>query len=75
MPWVSRVCPRWLVDERSGEYCRMYRHYKNGVLAYSGGLLEQPNVYVRAMGIIDERTAQIELERIREAMRKNANGL
>ena len=53
----------------------MYRHYKNGILAYGGGLLDQPNVYTVAMGIIDERTARIELEHIREASRKNAHGL
>jgi hypothetical protein len=73
--WTSRVCPRWLVDERSGELCRMYRHYKNGVLAFSGGLLEQPNVYVKAMAIIDERTSRIELEALRERAKHNANRL
>ena len=44
----------------------MYRHYKNGVLALAGGLLDQPNVYVIAMGVIDERTARIEYENLRK---------
>ncbi len=64
--WGSKVCPRWLIDARSGELCRMYRHYKNGVLAFAGGLLDQPNVYVIAMGVIDERSARIEYENLRK---------
>jgi hypothetical protein len=31
----------------------MYRHYKNGILLNSGGLDDQPAIYLDAMELID----------------------
>jgi len=52
---VSRVCLLPLIEEASRTYLSLYRHYKNGILIFGGGLLNQPNPYIEAMSIIDER--------------------
>jgi len=39
-------------------FIRLYRHYKNGVLPYGGGLLNQPNTYIEAMDTIEARLEQ-----------------
>lgn len=31
----------------------MYQHYRNGVMPFSGGLYEQPAVFLEAMQLID----------------------
>jgi len=42
-----------MVDQCSLELINLYAHYKNKILPLSGGLLNQPNGYVRAMAVID----------------------
>ncbi len=42
-----------MVMSDTAEWLRMYRFWDRGVLAVSGGLLEQPAGYLRAMEIID----------------------
>ena len=37
---------------------RLHRHYLNGVLPFSGGLLDQPNTYIQAMEVIDARVSE-----------------
>jgi hypothetical protein len=41
------------VTEQDVWLLEMYAHYKNGVLPFAGGLFNQPNLYVEAMGVID----------------------
>ena len=43
-----------MVTEQDIWLLEMYAHYKNGVLPFAGGLLNQPNIYVEAMGVIDD---------------------
>jgi len=32
---------------------RLYKHYKNNILPFAGGILDQPNVFQEAMEIIE----------------------
>lgn len=50
----TKTCLRQLVTEQSAYFLRLHQHYKNGVLPLSGGLLDQPHKYVRAMEIFDQ---------------------
>ena len=49
----SRTCLLPQISELSRECLKLFRHYKNGVLIRAGGLYDQPNRYITAMGIID----------------------
>lgn len=48
----SDVCLRKLLTPFSILMLDLYQHYGNGVLPFSGGLLEQPYTYFRAMTIV-----------------------
>lgn len=50
----SPVCPRRLINDRSRYFVDLYQHYRNGVLPVSGGLLDQPYIYYRAMTILGQ---------------------
>ncbi len=50
---TTSACLRYMVTEKSLYYVTLYRHYKNGVLLVSGGLLDQPNKYTEAMDLIE----------------------
>lgn len=50
----SPICLRRLINQRSLYFLDLHRHYLNGVLPVSGGLLDQPYIYLRAMTIIEE---------------------
>ena len=54
----STTCLLPMITERSMSFLRLYRHYKNGWLPYTGGLLDQPNIYLEAMEIIDAQVEQ-----------------
>lgn len=47
------VCPKPQITPQSDRYLSLYRHYRNGILAVSGGLLDQPNPYLESMEQID----------------------
>lgn len=49
----SNTCLLPMITAFSHECLRLYRHYKNGVLMHTGGLYDQPRVYIQAMGVID----------------------
>lgn len=51
----SNVCLLPMVSDFSRECLRLYRHYKNGILLRVGGVYDQPNLYMQAMGVIDAR--------------------
>lgn len=42
-----------MVERWSFNMIRLHNHYKNNVLPFSGGLLDQPNIYIEAMEAID----------------------
>ncbi len=50
---ASNTCFLPMISALSYELLNLYRHYKNGVLIRAGGLFDQPNKYIKAMGIID----------------------
>lgn len=49
----SPICPSKLAKPASWFWIDLYRHYKNGILPLAGGLLDQPNSFIRAMSTID----------------------
>lgn len=49
----SRVCLLSLLTDRTKEFFKLHKHYQQGHLLQPGGLYEQPNVYLRAMEIIN----------------------
>ena len=55
----SKKCLRWVVNEESVEYWKLYAHYDNGYLLYAGGVYDQPAKYLEAMGIIEARITKI----------------
>lgn len=50
----SKTCLLPLVDSQTWDILSMYKHYRNGLLPYSGGVLEQPNAYLVAMELISD---------------------
>ena len=44
-----------MVTTDSWTLLNWHKHYKNGVLLKSGGLLEQPNYYIEMMNILEIR--------------------
>lgn len=46
-------CLRKQITGRSVFFLELHRHYLNGVLPVSGGLLDQPYVFHRAMTVIE----------------------
>jgi len=51
----SKTCLLPMITPASNTYIRLYRHYKNGILPFEGGLLDQPNPFIEAMEAIDLR--------------------
>ncbi|MGI9202673.1 MAG: hypothetical protein ACR2Q3_01615 [Woeseiaceae bacterium] len=49
----SAVCFLPMITAFSNDCLELYRHYKNGHLVVAGGLVDQPRVYLQAMGVID----------------------
>lgn len=54
----SRTCLLPMVDESSRQLLRLYGHYKNGLLPFAGGILDQPAVFGEAMELIELRISQ-----------------
>jgi len=54
--WRSRVCPLPIAAEAS-ETLRLWEFWQAKVLPLSGGLYDQPNLYLRAMALLEERFA------------------
>ena len=48
----SRVCLKPMITSSSYFYLRLYEHYKNGLLPFSGGLLDQPAVFIETMEVM-----------------------
>jgi hypothetical protein len=57
LEWRSRICPLPLVEAEALELLRLHRWWKARVLPLSGGLLEQPQIYLKTMDMIDGRIA------------------
>ncbi len=48
------VCPKGGVESFESTLVNYYGHYKNNILPFSGGLLDQPAILGPAMNIIDQ---------------------
>lgn len=55
---APRTCPRKLVSDASWDWLRLHRFFKQGVLPYAGGLLDQPYRFLEAMEVIDGAEAE-----------------
>ena len=51
----SSVCLKPMVTHLSDQMMGLYKHYENGVLWRSGGISDQPAIYLQAMEIIGPR--------------------
>lgn len=58
----SRTCLLPMINDFSRLMMRLYGHYKAHLLPTSGGLLEQPNLYLEAMEMIDAHQAKLAVE-------------
>jgi len=52
--YEGRVCPKGTMGSFEMQMLRDHVHYKNGVLPFSGGSYEQPNVFMQTMAIIEQ---------------------
>jgi len=53
---------------------RLYRHYKNNVLPYAGGILDQPQVYAEAMEVLAARESVLRAEELERLRRQQQGG-
>jgi hypothetical protein len=53
----SDVCLKPMITMQSKMWIELYVHYRNKILADSGGLLDQLSAYLQAMAIIDQAVA------------------
>jgi len=53
----TNTCLLPKITPQSHEFMHLYNHYKNGMLPFQGGLLDQPAAYVDAMDLIDSELA------------------
>ena len=51
----SNICLLPMVTDKSWSYLSLYRHYKNNILPFSGGILDQPYKYRAAMELISSQ--------------------
>lgn len=56
------VCLLPMVTNESAEMIKLYSHYKNNILPYQGGLLDQPAFYKRCMEVLDSAFAEKQKE-------------
>lgn len=61
----SKTCFLPMITPFSSRMLNLYGHYKNSVFPLSGGLLEQPNLYLRAMELIDSTMNKLSREKTR----------
>lgn len=52
---ASRTCLLPMIEEGSRHLIAQYQHYKNGLLPYAGGMLDQPAAFSEAMNLIESR--------------------
>lgn len=69
----SRTCLLPMITPASRFFVRLYRHYKNKILPYAGGILEQPQLYVEAMEVLAGRESVLRAEEL-ERLRRQQHG-
>jgi hypothetical protein len=50
---TSRTCLLPMINPESRQLLRLYDHYKNNLLPFAGGILDQPQKFLTAMRTID----------------------
>lgn len=60
----SRQCLRQQVNDDSIELLKLYKFYEQGNLLVSGGVYDQPAVYLSAMQLIDDKNSSVKLEKL-----------
>lgn len=58
MPMKFKVCPKGQSTPRAREMVRLYGHYRAGHFPLAGGLYDQSNYYLAAMGLIGAAMAE-----------------
>ncbi len=56
--YEGRVCPKGSIRPFERQMLALHTHYKNGLLPFSGGLLDQPHIFSEAMLIIEQVFAE-----------------
>ncbi len=51
--WKSRICPRKLITAETRDWLQLFSTYRAGHLLVSGGIYDQPALYVHAMTLIE----------------------
>jgi hypothetical protein len=54
----SKLCPRKELDGDEGQWIELYGHYTAGHLYRSGGIEDQPAIYMQVMRLIDGAVKQ-----------------
>lgn len=71
----SRTCLLPMITPASRFLVRLYRHYKERILPFAGGLLDQPHLYAEAMEILAAREATLRAEYAERQRRRGGAGL
>jgi hypothetical protein len=58
----SRTCLKPMVRPEARAMIKLYPYYLDGHLARAGGVLDQPNAYIEAMGVIRAHMAEVKRE-------------
>jgi hypothetical protein len=58
----SRTCFLPMITPQTHFLLRLFSHYKNAVLPYAGGLLDQPHFFAEAMEILAGRSGELDAE-------------
>ena len=61
-----------MITPASREWLRLHEHYRNGILPFAGGLLDQPHAYAEAMQVLAEREREILAQRVERQQREAA---
>lgn len=62
----SRTCLLPMITPLSHQFLKLYSHYKNKLLPFTGGLYDQPAAYIEAMEIIDVQQARVMSEQAKK---------
>ncbi len=55
-----KTCPGRIITPFTWYLIRLYGHYKNGYMLFSGGVIDQPQKYMQAMELIDREINKVE---------------
>lgn len=66
----SKTCLKPMVGPDEWKLISLYRHYKNGFLPSTGGVLDQPQVFLEAMEAIETQIEKNQREAAERASRR-----